>query len=155
MNLINLLHWIILGIPLILTYITIDNSFWVNIDKNKRLYQFYIICIILAFISGIALLIWTSLYKTKENDLVIIGILMLIGFSIIWVPMFRYNKIFTVISLIGAAIGSMILAHTVLAPIIYKTNDYSVLWAIPALFLVFQTTIMDLIVWNTYYFRSK
>lgn len=167
MEIVNLLTWILLGIPLMMTYSMIDNSFWVSINKNKSLYIIYLVCLVLAFISGILMVVWSTKYELSdksEKNLLTIGIVILVGFSILWVPMFQQSKkdskykYFTVFALMGAAAGSMIIAHTVLKPVIYnKTKDlkYSVLWAIPALFLVFQTTIMDLIVWNLFYFKNS
>jgi hypothetical protein len=161
---VNLLAWILLGIPLLATYSTIDKSFWVGIEKNKNLYRFYLVYIILAFISGILMIVWSSKYELeneKESQLVTIGIIILVGFSIIWVPMFKESKNnlnyrwATILALLGATVGSCILAHTVLYPIVHNDSvdsyKYSKLWAIPVLFLVFQTGIMDLFVWNYYY----
>ena len=165
MNLVNFLSWIILGIPLMLTYTTIDMSFWVGIDSNKHFYRFYLTCIVFAFISGISMVTWSSKYELDdedESDLVTIGIILLVGFSILWVPMFKQSKIdsnykyATISALTGAFAGAAILAHTVLYPHVYDTEDsekYSELWAIPAIFLVFQTGIMDFIVWNYFYLK--
>lgn len=174
MNLVNFLIWIILGIPLFFTYSTIDNSFWVGIDSTKHFYRFYIACIIFAFIAGTSMVAWSSMYELEdenESELVTLGIVLLVGFSILWVPMFKQSQTnrnyrwATVLALFGAAVGAMILAHTVLYPIIYDnpksdkysedSNKYSSWWSFPALYLVFQTAIMDLIIWNYYYLNSR
>lgn len=168
MNLVNLLTWIILGIPLMLTYTTVDKSFWVGIDSKKVMYTIYIMSIILASISGIATMVWSSqenIEDEKESELLTIGIIMLVGFSIGWVPMFQQSKInrnykyATVLCLIGAAVGAVIIAHT--AYIKLRDPEFEELnweegWGlVPAIYLVFQTGIMDLILWNIYYFGQK
>jgi len=163
LNVLNLLMWIILGIPLMLTYKTIDKSFWVGIDSDKHFYRFYRACIVLAFVSGISMVYWSSKYKLEdesESELVTLAITLLVGFSILWVPMFKQsqtNSIYrwaTVLALIGAAAGALLLAHTVMKPFIYETEDsdlYSGWWNFPSIFLVFQTVIMDLLIWNFFY----
>lgn len=165
MNLVNFLIWIILGIPLMLTYTTIDKSFWVGIDFKKHFYHFYIVCVIFAFIAGSSMVAWSSIYELEdeqESELVTIGIVLLVGFSILWVPMFKQSKLdsnykyATILALSGAFAGAALLAHTVLKPIIYKeeSEKYSDWWAFPAVYLVFQTGIMDLIIWNYFYLKQ-
>lgn len=166
MNLVNFLLWIILGIPLMLTYTTIDKSFWVGIDSKKHFYRFYVVCVIFAFIAGISMVAWSSKYELEdenESELVTVGIVLLVGFSILWVPMFKQSRLdsnykyATVLALTGAFAGAAILAHTVLKPIIYDNEDsekYSEWWAFPAVYLAFQTGIMDLIIWNSFYLKQ-
>lgn len=159
--------FVILGAVLMVTYYfcykTSDRiNYWTNNGKNiiredKRYVQAYTIMVILAGIAGIYLMYYLSFEivnkkvfdKSYEESKHIIytGVLLLIGFSILWVPSIIARETFiTNVSLFIVAIGAVIILSAICSVNNKNIKDNAAIAM--AVILVFQTFFLDFLIWT-------
>lgn len=160
MNTANLSIVVLFGLPLIAQYIWLatgktglsKDSMWGYTPQTFR--DISIFTIIISFIAGIYASYYLIFkYGEKDNKFVwmsMVGLTLLVASSNFWIPsMIADNRIGSVLTLTVAAIGSLV----TLTSIILDSNDfdtYKIAAVVSGAILVFQTTIMDAIVWNVY-----
>lgn len=148
LNVPNIVIIAIFGASLIVQYILLAtghfdlsrDQMWGYSPKEFRLFSIF--SITLAFLAGLYMAYYYSFRVPSEPNVVqIIGLLLLVGVSNLWIiSMIFRSKVGTQIVLILVALGALML---------YPGTD-----SIPAItgysILVFQTLIMDAIVWGYY-----
>lgn len=159
--------FIILGIVLMITYYfcykTSDKiNYWTNNNKNIlkhndnyiRAYKFMII---VATLAGLYLMYYLSfeipnktifnIPYSKSKYIIHVGVLLLIGFSILWVPSIMAKESFvTNIGLFIAAIGAIILLISLSSIKNKNTKDNIAIAMI--IILVIQTFFLDFLIWT-------
>ncbi len=159
--------FIILGIVLIVTYYfcykTSDKiNYWTNNNKNilkhnEKYVHAYTFMIIISILAGLYLMYYLSfeipnktifnIEYSKSKYIIHIGVLLLIGFSILWVPSIITKQSFvTNIGLFIAAIGAIILLASLISIENKNTKD-SVAIAMITI-LVIQTFFLDFLIWT-------
>lgn len=166
MNVPNLVIIVIFGLTLISQYIVLamgkfglsQDQMWGNTPQLFR--DVSLLTIVLAFIAGLYLSYYLSLQEgpfrgTVRQIFQIIGLMLLVVVSNLWIPMM----------VIGSAIGSLLVLSLValgsiliLVTLLYS-DDFecicidgpgNVAAIVAGSILVFQTLVMDAIVWNVY-----
>lgn len=165
MNKTTLTIFLVLGLILLITYSYIFRlnkteyeALWTNngtnkITNNNNLRTFNKISIFLATISGIFLLYYLTTtninifdLNTEDSNYTINTILLiLIGFSILWIPSFYINFINTKFILFMVALASIILFISLLT--IHRKNNIDNIAIVASFIIMFQTFVMDLILW--------
>jgi hypothetical protein len=164
MNLITLFLWIILSIPLLASYgSVIERNNDVGVGMPLGLKQFYGLTIILTLISVLFLISWsTNLETTPENmETIQLSIILIMSCSIAWGPLFNIgcgkNSLYrsmSILALIGVAVGVSVLLYTAYEEYSIDNNQTN-LWAvITNSFFLFQTFILDAIVWSIYFLNN-
>ena len=159
MNKANLSIFLLFGLPLIAQYIWLatgttglsKDEMWGYSPELFR--KISIGTIILSFIAGLYLfyyLTWRYCETDKYTWLAMVGLTILIGASNFWVPSMRSkSKIGSILTLSIAAIGSLFVLSSVIMDC-SPMDAQKIVGIVSATVLVFQTTIMDAIVWNIY-----
>lgn len=159
--------FIILGTVLMITYYFCYKTagkikYWTNNNKNILKYndnyvRAYTFMIMVATLAGLYLMYYLSFEipnKTIFNDsydkskyIIHIGVLLLIGFSVIWVPSIMAKEPFiTNIGLFIAAIGAIILLISLSSIKNKNTKDNLAIAMITI--LVIQTFFFDFLIWT-------
>lgn len=164
----TLAMFIILGSVLMVTYYFCYKTsnkidYWTNNGKNilkndKRYIQAYTGMIIIAGLSGLYLMYYlTCEIPTKKifgksydeiKNIIYVGVLLLIGFSILWVPSIIVNETrITNICLFIVAIGAVIILSSVSSVNNKNAKDNVAIFA--SIILVIQTLILDFLIWSS------
>jgi hypothetical protein len=164
--------YITLGLPLLISYSFIGylnkneyENLWTNngtnILVNKNVRSFNIFTIFLASLAGLYLLYYFTTKNIEDikistmsidvKYIIFIGLLILLGFSLLWLPSFYLmsSKITSSV-LFMVSVGSMLLVGSV-CYILSKNklvSNYDILSAIAVFMLLFQTFVMDFLIWS-------
>ncbi len=165
----NLLIFVILGIPLLAQYASYfsmtdydKNSLWTNNGTNlitnfPELKIPYMIMMFLSFIAGFYIVyylvfriqnkqIFGKDYNTSKY-IIYTSILLLVGFSLLWMPSFYlYSKATTSIILFTVSCSSIILLASLASFKIFEIEDIAAISA--ASILLFQHFFLDFIIWS-------
>lgn len=144
-----LLIYTILGIPLLVQYYSLGSSesldkLWTNNFTNiyttkKSFIDLHALSLLISLISGLYLLYFLTYTNKKLNKLIIYsGLLLFIGWSLLWVPTL-YTKINQIV-LLGVAIGAFLLTIGT-----YEVGGYALM---ASSFLFFHTFFLDFLIWS-------
>lgn len=168
--------YLTLGIPLLVSYYLLAtksrkviNNFWSNHGRIKWLKKhdsfarnFYAISMIISAIAGIYLLyyftwgnngngatekqIFGIQYEQGGKYFIYVGYLLLLGFSLLWIPSFRLaNNLNTIILFIVGA-GAIVIMAALASTNLQTDEDKAALAA--AVYLVFHTCVLDGLLWT-------
>lgn len=148
-----LLIYIILGIPLIFSYLFlamqpkhIIDKFWKY--KSSSVRNIYSISIFLCFVSGLYLLYYFTYYDLSKKLIFnhqydssgkyyfYVGFLLFIGLSLLWIPTINYPIINKII-LLFVSLGSFLITISLIC------NNFDTLVIIASIYLTFHTFILD------------
>ena len=167
--------YVVLGIPLLISYWilatkdknVIDN-FWTNNGKVKWLKResfarkLYMLSFIISALAGIYLLYYFTWgnnqngfqekkifgigYEEGGKYIIYVSFLLILVFSLMWIPSFKLAKNMTTPVLFMVAIGSLLLLVSISASDIVTVEDQIALAA--SVYFVFHITILDGLLWT-------
>lgn len=162
MNKANLSIFLLFGLPLIAQYIWIStgksgitkDKLWGHTPEEFRKFSYF--SILVSFLAGIYLF-WYMCFKWKTCKkvewLAMVGLTLMIAASNFWIPsMVANNSIGSIITLVIVALGSLLLLISVTTNL--EEDVYKKVAITASTWLLFQTGIMDAIVWNIYNVRN-
>ena len=160
MNKANLSIFLLFGLPLIAQYIWIStgksgissDKLWGHTPEEFRKFSYF--SILISFLVGVYLF-WYMCFKweTCKNVewLAMVGLTLMIAASNFWIPSINSvgdNSVGNIITLTIVAIGALLLLISVTTDI--QEDIYKKIAIFSSSWLLFQTVIMDAIVWNIY-----
>lgn len=158
MNKANLSIFLLFGLPLIAQYIWIStgksgisrDQLWGHTPEEFRKFSYF--SILVSFLVGVYLF-WYMCFKwetcKKVEWLAMVGLTMMIAASNFWIPsILANNSIGNIITLTIVALGSLFLLISVTTDT--QEDIYKKIAIFSSSWLLFQTGIMDAIVWNIY-----